>query len=576
MMSSLKPEAIAATPVYALLVDSLDDEHEVAVIRGVVAGARDAGANVLCVAGGSVDDPDPDRRARNAVFDLISASNVEGVVVMSSAIGAAHDINALRPWLRRYGSLPVCCMGIPVEGYPSVWVDNYTGLKALAEHLILEHGCRRIAYINGPEQSQECVERYAAYKDALRANDLAVKEELVVTGDFTKQSGALAIRTLLDERRVSGIDGIVAANDFMALGAMEELSRRSQRVPEHVKVVGFDDVESARLARPALTTVRQPADSLGRQGAELLTLLLKPGETQVGNRPKLPTELVMRNSCGCVSLEGTLDLHSRPPQGVDSSFVQRRQVILAEAIRAARGTFGAAGPGWESALLDALVAELRGLEPGIFNRSIHQVLSKLERSGVDADVVQEVLSALRRQSLPCVADNPATRAKLEDILHDARVFAGAVAGQTQAARARALGGKFRELRSAFRARMFGAAAGLSRVLADDLPPLGVEACLVAALDVPDDVTAPAETMFGFGPSGRLAPVERIALRELPTHPLLEHSGRTLVLLPLVFDGQTMGAAVLAVRTLNGGILDELMELFAVTARIRYGLRLSAR
>ncbi|MEN9577807.1 MAG: hypothetical protein RJA70_816 [Pseudomonadota bacterium] len=576
MSFSIKPEPPGPSPVYALLVESLDDEHEVAVIRGVVAGAREAGATVLCVAGGMVDDPDPDRRARNAVFDLVVPAGVQGIVVMSSAIGTAQGVEALSQWLGRYSALPVCCVGIPVEGYRSLRVDNYSGLKSLTEHLIVKHDCQRIAYIDGPAQSPECVERFTAYQDALQAHDLEFNAELVVAGDYSKQSGARAMRTLLEERRISGIEAVVAANDFMALGAMEELAQRGIRVPEDIKVIGFDDIESARHARPALTTVRQPAELLGKQGAQLLTRLLSP-DSRVSERPDLPTELVIRNSCGCVSLDGSLGMamqETREP-GSDASFVDRRQVILAEVVRASRGTFGGAGAGWESRLLDALIAELRGSERGIFTRSLHQSLSKLDRAGVDADAVQEVLSALRRQSLACVASDRVARGKLEDILHDARVFASAIVGHAQAARTRALGVRFRELRSAFRARMFGAAAGLSRVLADNLPPLGVEACLVAALETPDDISSPAESLFGFGPSGRLAPAERFALHALPSHPLLEQTLRTLVLLPLVFDGQTMGAAVLAVRTLNGGILDELMELFAVATRARYDMKRAA-
>ncbi len=579
MSYTLHPLSSAPTQVFALMVESLDDEHEVNVIRGVVNGAREAGATVICVAGGAVDDPDPDRRARNLVFDLISPKNVQGAVVMSSAIGAPQGTDNLKRWLQRFGELPICCVGIPVEGYPGVRVDNSTGMRALAEHLITHHDARRIGFINGPSASSECAERLAAFKAVLQERDLEFPDTWLVEGDFTKPSGAQAVRTLLGERRVAGLDAIVAANDFMALGAMEELSQRDIRVPEDMKVVGFDDVESAKLARPGLTTVRQSGVELGREGALLINKMLAGNSVPPITREqavKLDTQLVVRESCGCLNLEGMLgaDTLANSERGVEASFVQRRQIILAEVVRAGRGSFGAAGHGWESRLLDALIAELRGGEPGAFNRALHHILIRVEKSGVDGRVVQEMLTALRRQSLPCVAKDPEARNRLENAMHDARIFANTFAGQALAGRARAMGLRFREFRSAFRARMFGASSGLSRVLADHLPAIGVEACIVAALETPDEVDSGARMMFGFGPNGKLAGTDKFSMKSLPTAQLLGRSGRPLVLLPLVFDGQAIGATIMAIRILNGGILDELMELFGVAAKVRRALDLS--
>jgi DNA-binding LacI/PurR family transcriptional regulator len=574
MTFSLQPLASESNPIYALLVESLDDEHEVAVIRGVVNGARDNGATVLCVAGGAVDDPDPSRRARNLVFDLVSAKNVQGVITMSSAIGSARGTESLKQWLERYRDLPVCSLGVAIQDCPSVSVDNYAGMHGVVTHLITEHRAHRLGFIQGPSQSSECRARFAAFEAALAEHNIDLAAENIVSGDFSKSSGAQAIRTLFEQRRLSNLDALIAANDFMALGAMDELAQRGLRVPEDIMIVGFDDVESAPFVRPALTTVRQPAEQMGRQGAQLMTELLRADNSSTAPGAVLGTEVVIRNSCGCasVTVDLGLDMHAQSKLGLEASFVQRRQVILAEVVRAARGTFGGAGPGWESRLLDSLIAEARGDQLGLFNRDLHQVMTRIDRT-VDGGIVQDMLSALRRQSLPSVANDPAARGRIEDAIHEARAFAGRFAEQAQTARARAVGTRFREFRSAFRERMFGASAGLSRALADHLPALGVEACVVATLEVADELASPARALFGFGLGNRLLATDKIALENLPTHPLLERSGRTLMLLPLVLDGQAIGATIMAVRTLNGSVLDELMELFAVAARVRTALSL---
>lgn len=575
MTFSLQPLPVTQRKVYALLVESLDDEHEVSVIRGVINGAREVGATVLCVAGAAVDDPDPDRRARNLAFDLISPSNCQGAMVVTSAIGLAQGVESLKPWMARFDPLPVCCVGIPIDGYASVQVDNFHGMKALVTHLIADHGASKIAYVNGPLASSEVHDRFEAFASALKERDIEVNPDWVVQGDFTKASGVQAIRTLLDERGATELDAIVAANDFMALGAMDELSQRGIRVPDEVQIVGFDDVESARRARPELTTVAQPGEALGRQGVQLLTQVLAGNPPPAGSTARLHTELVLRESCGCLSLDAANALglsEAEEPSAV--SFEGQRQTIIDDMIRASKGSFRSVDPGWEGRLLDALISDVRGQAQGSFAGALHQLLLQAETKQLEPRMVQAVLSALRRQSLRCVTSDPSARAVLEAVLHDARVFVGSFAGQAQANLTRALHDRFRDFRSSFRSRMFGAATGLSRSLADHLPDMGVEACLVAAFAEPDEVNSEASIVFGFSPDGSIASPSRCSIKTLPNSPLLGRSGRPQVLLPLVFDGEAIGATVMSVRELNGDILEELMELFAVAAKIRAELALA--
>jgi DNA-binding LacI/PurR family transcriptional regulator len=557
----------AGSDMYAFLTESLDDEHEVAVIRGVLAGARDVDGTVLCIAAGNLNDENLERRAWNFGFDVAGPENVRGVLVMSSAIGNTLGPDGLAAWLTRFGDLPSACVGVRVPGRPSVEVDNAAGIRAIVLHLIREHGAREIAFVRGPVGSVEAEVRLSAYRDALREEGIEVDERLIATGDYTKASGAHAVHALLDERRVHAplLDALVCANDFMALGAIDELGRRGLHVPEDLAVVGFDDVDSARSA--ALTTARQPSEQLGREGMRRLVAAIakKPGEEAVS----LSTELVIRRSCGCLPVDVGLATQGSmlPGRGVETSFVQRRQIILAEVVRASQGRFGAAGPGWEARLIDALVGELRSGEPGGFLRALEHTLRRLEYARGDVSAVQDVLSALRRQSLPCVTTDIVARSRLEQALHDGRVAAASFASQLDAVRVRDAVERFRRFERRARSAMLTRPDELSAVAAEQLPTLGIEACVVAAFTRPDETGGPMRVLFGFGRGGARARSESISMRALPLHPMLERASRALVVLPITLDTTPVGVAVVSVTHIDGTMLDDLRDFLATVLAV---------
>jgi DNA-binding LacI/PurR family transcriptional regulator len=555
----VKPQA--SLPL-ALLIDTLDDEYQVAVVRGALSAARDLGLTVLCVPGGRVRDGVPDSAARNVAFELVNPETVSGVVAVSSVIGSAVGPKELTPWLGRFEGVPLCCIGVACEGYPAIAVDNSTGVRDLVLHLGRDHGRKRIAFVRGPAGSVEAKARFAAYTSALVELGLELDPTLVVDGDFRKPSGSLAVRTLVEERGLRGRFGaLVAANDYMALGATEELWRRQLDVPNEVAVVGFDDVDSARLSRPALTTARQPIELLGRRGVEAAAELAQGRPVASAS---LPTKIVIRRSCGCstgeLGLAGSVPLTAS--RGVEISFVQRRQAILAEMARAAEGRFGAAGAGWEARLLDALITDLRMGGSTTFYRAFDLLLHKLARNPIDVAVLQEVLTALRRQSLPCVASVTGARDKLEDALHEARVLASLFSEEATKRLARFARERQRAFEYGLRSVLFTDAARRSAVAAETLPEFGVEACVVATLTRPDPAGNDSRLLLGFGPRDRVADEIPTRLGLLSNHPVFVNAGRTLVALPLTSGGKALGAAVVAMTKVPDMELEGLREFLS--------------
>jgi LacI family transcriptional regulator len=173
--------------------------------------------------------------------------------------------------------------------------DNIGGARMAVEHLI-RLGHRRIATITGRLGMNAGQDRLEGYRQALLAHGIPVKDEMIVEGDFTERSGMMAMQQLLPVSPTA----IFAANDVMAIGALKALRAVGLKIPQDVALIGFDDIPIASIIEPALTTVRQPIERMGSMAVDLLLNLLQSAsqEETLPHRIILPTELVIRNSCG--------------------------------------------------------------------------------------------------------------------------------------------------------------------------------------------------------------------------------------------------------------------------------------
>jgi LacI family transcriptional regulator len=179
------------------------------------------------------------------------------------------------------------------EGIPAVAATNWAGAKAATEHLI-GLGHTHIGIITGPREWRISEERLAGYHAALIAASLPLSSRLVQEAeDWTIAGGREAADRLLALAHVP--TAIVALNDAMAVGALAAARECGLSVPHDLSIVGFDDVETASITTPALTTVQQPLQGLGRVGADVLWRLLE-GQRLDATRIELSTRLIVRDS----------------------------------------------------------------------------------------------------------------------------------------------------------------------------------------------------------------------------------------------------------------------------------------
>jgi DNA-binding LacI/PurR family transcriptional regulator len=185
--------------------------------------------------------------------------------------------------------------GAVLPGQPGVSIgcDNYQGGRLAAEHLIAR-GRRRIAFLgDASSHYPEFLERYRGCNDALAGVQASIEPALQVDAQSSEEAGHAAASELL--RRAVAFDALFAASDLIAIGAMRALGEHGLRIPEDVAVVGFDDIPTARFARPALTTVAQDTS---RAGALLVDTLLQLVREQPADSITLPVDLVVRRSSG--------------------------------------------------------------------------------------------------------------------------------------------------------------------------------------------------------------------------------------------------------------------------------------
>ncbi|MEL6868379.1 MAG: LacI family DNA-binding transcriptional regulator [Pseudomonadota bacterium] len=175
----------------------------------------------------------------------------------------------------------------------SVGCDNHFGTRIVTEHLI-RTGRQRIAFIGeSSEHYPEFKLRHDGYRDALAAADLVADPQLQCDAETREASGFAAAQTLLANGKA--FDGVVAASDLIAIGAIKALRQAGLRVPEDVGVVGFDDIPAASYVTPSLTTVHQDTDLAGALLVERVLQLID-GEQVASNLVK--PSLVVRESCG--------------------------------------------------------------------------------------------------------------------------------------------------------------------------------------------------------------------------------------------------------------------------------------
>jgi LacI family transcriptional regulator len=255
------------------------------ILAGVEEVAHRAGTGVVVSAVHGRHRTRPDEQW----LEGLASRRSDGVLLILSELGPRQQQR-----LDELG-VPVVIVdpiGTPPPGVPSVGATNWAGGLAATEHLITL-GHTKIAVIGGPSDVLCSRARVDGYRAAMASAGLSVPDNYVRTGDFLSPTGYRETMALLD--LPDAPTAVFICADQMALGAYEALYERDLRVPDHMSIVGFDDLDEARWAVPPLTTVRQPLTEMAGMATSMLLALVEGDELDTA-RVELATPMVVRAS----------------------------------------------------------------------------------------------------------------------------------------------------------------------------------------------------------------------------------------------------------------------------------------
>lgn len=240
--------------------------------------------------GKPVNSPLTSQRNESIILNLAKAKTFDGIVSFNNALTPFDGRDMFNKYLKTFDTAKVVTIGETSEDCSSVQLDNYRSIQLPVNHLY-DHGVRRFFYVGGPMTNLDAKDRAQGVMDFLSSKGLTC--ETFHEGDFTYESGAQVIHDLLNQ----GIplpEAFVFANDEMAIGAHATLLSKGYRVPQDVKLVGFDDNDQDRHIIAQLTTVNQGFPNIVFKGLDLL-------RNKTIHNVVVPGELVVRESCGCES-----------------------------------------------------------------------------------------------------------------------------------------------------------------------------------------------------------------------------------------------------------------------------------
>ena len=459
-------------------------------IAGINDAAEEHNVNLVHFIGGKMTSilTSDKNKASYGLYDLAKSDQLDGLLLTADVAYGTNPAD-LKTFFDFYGNIPIVTQSVEIDRASMFIPNNAEGMRSAVRHLIEEHGYKRIAFLRGIHGQIDAEQRFQAYQDELKAHNLRFDEDLVVDGDYTRESGRAAISTLLDERKLR-FQAVVAANDSMAFGALEVLQQRGVHVPEDVAVTGFDDLREAQATGVPLTTVRQSFYTAGKHAME--TLLKRINGDSVPKVIVTPTQLLVRWSCGCL------------PENVRQAAVALRDVAKTgrlenkreAALRALLNSAGitdrdaellqfrdAFGRAWDGFLL-TLNSKSSSDD---FLKTINAMIELMQKNGLAPAVWHNVISMMRRYALGGITSYT-SMLQAENLFQQARLLTGELSQRAQAYRRLVLEQQENVLHG-FSFSMAPAMSmdGIGAAISEHFPAMGIERWYVMFYS---DVTAP--------------------------------------------------------------------------------------
>ncbi len=292
-------------PTIGIMLGDVESDYTMELLRGFYSCAQEEDVNIIFLAGPQIPQYCSDILAYNlegnynyqfdTIYDYVHFMHLDALIVATGSISYYYHNYDRKRFLQNYANVPyIIIQDVDEENkIPYLMSDNYNAMRSCVEHLVKDHGYKKIGFLGGPKVNREAIERLAGYRDVMKENGLLVEEKMIAHGNYTELVEGLVIR-LLDEN--PGLEAIACANDNMAKACYKVCKQRNLVVGKDIAITGFDDVDLAKKMNPPLTSVSQRSFKFSYTALQKAIALSK-GEKAASGR--VSTLLVKRGSCGC-------------------------------------------------------------------------------------------------------------------------------------------------------------------------------------------------------------------------------------------------------------------------------------
>lgn len=289
----------------AVMVGDTQSDYSEELMRGFYTAAQEEGVNIVLLMGPQMPTYCTDivtssitgnyRYQFNSIYQYTHFIKPDAAIVSYGTLSAFHSVQNKDEFLEQFSDIP--CLVIEDvtdnENVPYLAIDNYGGMYGCVEHLIVDHGYRKIGFLSGPMGNYDAEERLRGYRDCMEKHGLEITDTMIEYGDYTDTVEAQA-NALLDNN--PGLEAIAVANDGMTKACYRVCTMRNLIVGQDIAITGFDDITSAITMNPPLTSVSQRSFLMSYRALKSAVAMCK------GEKPEscyMPTMLKKRCSCGC-------------------------------------------------------------------------------------------------------------------------------------------------------------------------------------------------------------------------------------------------------------------------------------
>ncbi|MCI8307638.1 MAG: GGDEF domain-containing protein [Lachnospiraceae bacterium] len=280
----------------AVFANGWSNDYLQEVTEGILKSAKEHNSDTFVFVNHSAyAESERQNRGESNIFRLPDMTEFDGVILLANSFNSDSELAYLRGKIKET-KIPAVSLEYRIDDVTTVITDTYSGMYSLVNHVISEHGARRILYIGGTKGHPDSNTRLCAVIDAAEKYGIVISDGDILYADFAKKLAVSEFNAWFDDNKALP-DAIICANDVMALGICEWVEGNGYVVPDDVIVTGYDCTRLGQRNYPSLTTVNHDWNKLGYTAVNVL--MDNISSSADGGDVVLDSELVLGGSCGC-------------------------------------------------------------------------------------------------------------------------------------------------------------------------------------------------------------------------------------------------------------------------------------